>query len=192
MTHILWIIFWSQLYGQHIESSKAAQDGTLPKILLSDGFLPFNLKRIVVFTDYDLINQAFKNPVFSTKSGPIGATDPKTKLDFATERTESGLRKYISDIQLQTGNTEKALNSNFGHIGTRLNCKPLKVPVTRSAGFLSRFVLSFWFPANAKGAGDYDQNHILLRKRWHAATSRLLGKNKIDEMCHFSANQISK
>ena len=92
----------------------------MPKVLLSDGFLPFNVKRIVVFTDYDLINQAFKNPVFSTKSGPIGATDPKTKLDFATERTESGLRKYISKIQLETGNTRKALNSNFGHIGTRL------------------------------------------------------------------------
>ena len=188
MTHILWSMIYGShcdpLYEQHIESQKAAQDGTLPKILLSDGFLPFNVKRIVVFTDYDLINQAFKNPAFSTKSGPIGATDPKTKLDFATERTESGLRKYISDIQLQTGNTEKALNSNFGHIGTRLN----------SAGFpiLSRKGLYFWFPTNDKGAGDYDQNHILLRKRWHAATSRLLGKNKIDEMCHFSANQIGK
>ena len=121
MVHNSWIILCSPLYEQYIESLKAAQDGTLPKILLSDGFLPFNVKRIVVFTDYDLINQAFKNPAFSTKSGPIGATDPKTKLDFATERTESGLRKYISDIKLQTGNTETALNSNFGHIGTRLN-----------------------------------------------------------------------
>ena len=121
MVHNLWIILCSPLYEQYIESLKAAQDGTLPKILLSDGFLPFNVKRIVVFTDYDLINQAFKNPAFSTKSGPIGATDPKTKLDFATERTESGLRKYISDIKLQTGNTETALNSNFGHIGIRLN-----------------------------------------------------------------------
>ena len=50
----------------------------------------------------------------------------------------------------------------------------------------------FWSQTNEQGAGDYDKNHILLRKRWHAATSRLLGKNKIDEMCHFSANQISK
>ena len=101
---------------------KAVQDGTLPKIILSDGFIPFNLKRIVVFTDYDLINQAFKNRVFATKSGPLGSADPKNKLDFAVERTESGLRKYVSDIKLQTGNTEKALNSDFEHIGTRLNC----------------------------------------------------------------------
>ena len=120
MAHVVLFIA-SYNFCQHIESFKAAKDGTLPKILLSDGFLPFNVKRIVVFTDYDLINQAFKNPAFSTKSGPIGASDPKTKLDFAIERTESGLRKYISDIQLQTGNTEKALNSNFGHIGTRLS-----------------------------------------------------------------------
>lgn len=89
---------------------------------MSDGFIPFNLKRIVVFTDYDRINQAFKNQVFAAKSGPLGASDSKNKLDFATERTESGLRKYVSDIELQTGNTEKALNSNFEHIGTRLNC----------------------------------------------------------------------
>ena len=89
---------------------------------MSDGFIPFNVKRIVVLTDYDLINKAFKNPVFSTKSGnPVGVSDPKNKLDFATERTESGLRKYISDIKLQTGNTEKALHSSFEHIGTRLN-----------------------------------------------------------------------
>jgi len=43
-----------------------------------------------------------------------------------------------------------------------------------------------------EAAGHYNQNHILLRKRWHAATSKLLGKNKIDEMCDFSANQIGK
>ena len=89
--------------------------------MLSDGFLPFNVKRIVVITDYDLINQAFKNPVISSKAGPIGATDPKTKLDFATERTQSGLRKFISDLKLETGNTKKALNSNFGHLGIRLD-----------------------------------------------------------------------
>ena len=89
---------------------------------MSDYFIPFNLKRIVVFTDYELINQAFKNHVFAAKSGPLGSSDPKNKLDFATERTDSGLRKYVSDIELQTGNTEKALNSNFEHIGTRLNC----------------------------------------------------------------------
>ena len=76
------------LYEQHIESQKAAQDGTLPKILLSDGFLPFNVKRIVVFTDYDLINQAFKNPAFSIKSGPIGAT---RKPNSTLQRKEPSL-----------------------------------------------------------------------------------------------------
>ena len=122
MVHIIWIISCSRQYGPYIESFTAAQDRTIPKVLLSDGFIPFNVKRIVVLTDYDLINQAFKNPVFSTKSGnPVGVSDPKNKLDFATERTESGLRKYISDIKLQTGNTEKALHSSFEHIGTRLN-----------------------------------------------------------------------
>ena len=109
-----------KMENRESEPRKVSQDGTLPKILLSDGFLPFNVKRIVVITDFDLINQAFKNPVISSKAGPIGATDSKTKLDFATERTQSGLRKYVSNIKLETGNTEKALNSNFGHIGTHL------------------------------------------------------------------------
>ena len=90
---------------------------------MSDGFIPFNIKRIVVLTDYDLINLAFKNPVFSTKSGPLGASDPKNKLDYETERTESVLRKFISNIQLRTGNTKKALDSDFEHIGTRLESK---------------------------------------------------------------------
>ena len=110
-------------YFSDIESFKATQYGSLPKILLSDGFIPFNIKRIVVLTDYDLINLAFKNPVFSTKSGPLGASDPKNKLDYETERTESGLRKFVNDIQLRTGNTKKALDSDFEHIGPRLESK---------------------------------------------------------------------
>lgn len=49
-----------------------------------------------------------------------------------------------------------------------------------------------WLKTSDQGAGDYDRNHIMLRKIWHAATSRFLGKNKIDEMCNFSANQIGE
>jgi len=31
-----------------------------------------------------------------------------------------------------------------------------------------------------------------LRKRWHATTLKLLGKNKLGEICDFAAGQIGK
>ena len=73
----------------------------------------------MVFTDFDIIDKAFKNPVFSSK-----VSNPKSQLDFELERNESGLPEYesglpeyVDQIGLKTGNTKTALASEFRHIG---------------------------------------------------------------------------
>ena len=33
---------------------------------------------------------------------------------------------------------------------------------------------------------------MLLRKRWHTTTLKLLGKDKLNEICDFAANQIGQ
>ena len=39
-------------------------------------------------------------------------------------------------------------------------------------------------------SGAYDKGHRMLRQRWHQTTTKLLGKNELDRMCNFSADQI--
>ena len=67
----------------------------------------------MVLTDFDIIDKAFKNPVFSSK-----VSNPKSRLDFDLERSQSGLPEYVNEIGLTTGNTQTAIGSDFVHIGT--------------------------------------------------------------------------
>ena len=50
------------------------------------------------------------------------------------------------------------------------------------------FVIILYFYLTA--SGDYDQHHQFLRSQWHATTSRLLGKNKINQLCDYAAGQL--
>ena len=79
---------------------------------MTDGFFPLNVRRVVVLTDFDIIDKAFKNPVFSSK-----VSNPKSRLDFDLERAQSGMPEYVNEIGLKTGNTKKAIGSDFVHIG---------------------------------------------------------------------------
>ena len=36
----------------------------------------------------------------------------------------------------------------------------------------------------------YDAGHKMLRQKWHQTQTRLVGKNKIDEIIHASAKQV--
>ena len=45
---------------------------------------------------------------------------------------------------------------------------------------------------NHIAAGEYDKGHRMLRQRWHQTTSKLLGKNELDRMCTFSAEQLNQ
>ena len=40
------------------------------------------------------------------------------------------------------------------------------------------------------GHGQYDQNHKILRKRWHEATKKLLSNDDLIELVDSSAHQI--
>lgn len=66
----------------------------------------------MVLTDFDVIDKAFKNPVFSSK-----VSNHKSRLDFDLERNQSGLPEYVDEIGLKTGNTKMAVASDFVHIG---------------------------------------------------------------------------
>ena len=93
---------------------KSVCDGTLPKILLTNGFIPYNVIRFVVLTDYEIIEKAFKKREFSSRAHGSSA---KSRLFFFTTARDSGLFKFANDIGLKTGNTKKAIESNFVFIG---------------------------------------------------------------------------
>ena len=77
MSHIG--LFWSpasksslrdfnlEIRGQALNFCKSACDGTLPKILLTDGLVPFNFIRFIVVTDYDYIEKAFRKRELSSR-----------------------------------------------------------------------------------------------------------------------------
>ena len=40
------------------------------------------------------------------------------------------------------------------------------------------------------GDGPYDTNHKLLRQKWHQTQTRLVGKNRINEIIQASSNMV--
>ena len=93
---------------------KAVCDGTLPKILLTDGLFPLNAIRAIVFTDFELINKAFKKLAISSRA----SSHPKSNLELLTQEKASGLTEFADHIGLKTGNTKKAIESSFRQIGS--------------------------------------------------------------------------
>ena len=96
---------------------KSACDGTLPKILLTDGLVPFNFIRFIVLTDYDYIEKAFRKRELSSRL----YASSKSRIFYFVNARESGLFEYVNDIGLKTGNTKKAIESNFSFIGRSRN-----------------------------------------------------------------------
>ena len=94
---------------------KSACDGTLPKILLTDGLVPFNFIRFIVLTDYDYIEKAFRKRELSTRQLS------KSRIFYFVNARESGLFEYVNDIGLKTGNTKKAIESDLAFIGMSRN-----------------------------------------------------------------------
>jgi len=76
-----------------------------------------NIIRAIVLTDFEVINKAFKNPVISSRT----TGHPKTNLELLTQEYASGLTEFADNIGLKTGNTKKAIESSFKHIGFNLN-----------------------------------------------------------------------
>ena len=93
-------------------------DGILPKILLTNGLVPYNVIRFVALTDYKIIEKAFKERKFSSRAHGSSA---KSRLFFFTTARDSGLFEYANDIGLKTGNTKNAIESDFVFIGISLN-----------------------------------------------------------------------
>ena len=85
-------------YKVHVASPvSAAKERKIPKIFLSDGFFPFNVKRIIVLSDYDIIQKAFKIPAMSAR-----LTSAKVKLDFEQEREDLNVPAMIKSIGIET------------------------------------------------------------------------------------------
>ena len=101
-------------WSNHVQ---AVCDGTLPKIFLTDGLFPLNAIRAIVFTDFELINQAFKKLVISSRP----ASHSKSSLELLTQEKASGLPEFVDHIGFKTGNTKKAIESSFRHIGSNSN-----------------------------------------------------------------------
>ena len=80
---------------------------------MTDGFSRLNIVRVIVLTDFEVINKAFKNPAISSRP----SSDEKIALENLTQERASGLPQYADNIGLKTGNTTKALESSFRHIG---------------------------------------------------------------------------
>ena len=86
-------------------------------MFLTDGLFPLNAIRAIVLTDFELINKAFKNPVLSSRS----QSHPKSMLELLTQQKASGLPEFVDHIGLKTGNTKKAIESSFQHLGSDSN-----------------------------------------------------------------------
>ena len=85
---------------------------------MTNGLIPYNVIRFVVLTDYKIIEKAFKQREFSSR-GHGGSA--KSRLFVFTTLRDSGLFEYANDIGLKTGNTKKAIESNFVFIGISSN-----------------------------------------------------------------------
>ena len=96
---------------------KSACDGTLPKILLTDGLVPFNFIRFIVLTDYDYIEKAFRKKELSSRL----YGNSKNRIFYFINARESGLFEYLNDLGLKTGNTKKAIESDLAFIGRSRN-----------------------------------------------------------------------
>ena len=107
-------VSYLKCWSNHVQ---AVCDGTLPKIFLTDGLFPLNAIRAIVFTDFELINQAFKKLVISSRP----SSHPKSILELLTQEKASGLPEFVDHIGLKTGNTKKAIESSFRHIGSNSN-----------------------------------------------------------------------
>ena len=81
---------------------------------MTNGFVPYNVIRFVVLTDYKIIEEAFKKRELSSRAHGSSA---KSRLFFFTNARDSGLFEYANDIDLKTGNTKRAIESNFVFIG---------------------------------------------------------------------------
>ena len=102
-----------------MSKKKAVSHGNLPSIFLSDGYFPHNVIRFIVLTNYDVIVKAFKNPNFSLRI----TGNSKARLLYKTNARHSGLFQFVNDIGLKTGNTKKAIESNFNYVGMNVNYK---------------------------------------------------------------------
>ena len=79
---------------------------------MTDGLVPFNYIRFIVLTDYDYIEKAFRKRELSSR--PNG--NSKSRIFHFINSRESGLFEYVSDLGLKTGNTKKAIESDFNFI----------------------------------------------------------------------------
>ena len=102
-----------------MSKKKAVSHGNLPSIFLSDGYFPHNVIRFIVLTDYDVIVKAFKNPNFSLRI----TGNSKSRLLYRTNARDSRLLEFANNIGLKTGNTKKAIESNFDYVGMNVHYK---------------------------------------------------------------------
>jgi len=80
-------------------AEQASKGNTVPRMFWSDGFFPFNFKRLLVLTDPELINEAFKHPHLNgrsiSKNDMISfSVDHRRFGDLDAQIAASGLRSH--------------------------------------------------------------------------------------------------
>ena len=73
----------------------------MPKIFLTDKFIPFNLKRVVIISDLSIMENAFKNPAISSR-----VLSEKMKLGFHLDELDFNIPELRKSLKLKTISTK--------------------------------------------------------------------------------------
>ena len=68
----------------------------IPPLFWSDGFIAYNLRRVLVITDYELMMRLFKDPRVNLR-----LNTPKGYLAQRYERTERGIDELSDRLELR-------------------------------------------------------------------------------------------
>ena len=86
--------------------AEQASSKGVPRMFWSDGFFPFNFKRVLILTDYELIHEAFKHPHLNGRS-----SSKRDLMSFDVDH-----RKYNLDAQIAASGLRPHPGTNGGFI----------------------------------------------------------------------------
>ena len=98
--------------------SEAAMAGRVPRLFWSDGFIAYNLKRVLIIADYDLIVKMFKDPNVSAR-----LTTPKGYLAQKYERISRGLEVELEALGMKEGTNYGLASGIYDQVRSLVKCK---------------------------------------------------------------------
>ena len=95
--------------------------GRVPRLFWSDGFIAYNLKRVLIIADYDLIVKMFKDPNVSAR-----LTTPKGYLAQKYERISRGLEVELEALGMKEGTNYGLASGVYDQVRSLIKCKNQK------------------------------------------------------------------